>query len=128
MSEGKWRVYNVHKDGLTHSEKFRGDPVVIKAGDYVLMDYEDAIQFRGQYFPMQMDGDNQQIPASMKMIKLVPDSPDAAPAVKMKFVCQRDGKEFSSAAELEAYTKENFGHEVFKDDALEEKKKSKKTG
>lgn len=123
----QWRVYNVHKDGLTHREKFRDEMIEIKAGEYVLMDYEDAVLFRGQYFPMKFDGMNQQIPESMKMIKLMPDEAGAVPEVKMKFVCQRDGKEFPSQAELDAYTKGRYGDEVFKDESLEHKPK-KKTG
>lgn len=123
----KWRVYNVHRDGLTHKEKFRGEEIVIPPGGFVLMDYEDAVLFKGQYYPMQFDGMNQQTPESMKMIKIEADSEDAVVPVKMKFVCQRDGKEFESQAQLDAYTKAQFGDEVFVDEVVEQEiKKSKK--
>ena len=45
-----WRVYNRHPLGYTHKEKFKGDVIEIKAGEFVLMDYFEANEFRGQYF------------------------------------------------------------------------------
>jgi hypothetical protein len=100
---------------------------MIPPGGFVLMDYEDAVLFKGQYFPMKFDGMNQQTPDSMKMIEIKPDQDGAAPPVKMKYVCQRDGTEFVSQAELDAYTKAKFGDEVFVDEVVEhEIKKSKK--
>lgn len=130
----KWRVYNVHPAGITLKDKFRGDDVVIKAGEYTLMDYEDAILFKGNIpaSGIKYDAMNQQLPETMKMLKLVPDEESGA-ETKLKFICMRDGVEFNTQAELDAYTKGKYGEEIFKDEALEavEKAKpsrSKKTG
>lgn len=126
----KWRVYNVHSHGLTHEENFRGDKVVIPVGGYVLMDYEDAVQFKGQYFPIKKNGDGVQLPESYKMIEIRPDTDADAPVTKQKYVCQMDGREFESATALEAYTKAMYGDQVVTDEVAEAeiKKGKRKTG
>lgn len=116
----KWRVYNMHPKGLTHREKFRDELVTIKAGEYILMDYEDAVQFKGQYFPIKMDAMNQQTPETYKCIRIEPENVDAKPEVAKTYVCHVDGKEFTSKAELEAYVQAKYGElEPFKDEALD---------
>lgn len=114
----KWRVYNKHPQGLTHRESFRGEPVEIKAGDFILMDYEDAVLFKGQYFPMKKLPDDTQDPASFKVLHLEPDGAEEVIAEKPKFICQRTGKEFATEASLLKHL-EQFKDEVFKDEALE---------
>jgi len=117
----KWRVYNNHRNGLTHREKFRDDQIEIKAGEYILMDYEDAVQFKGNYFPMKMTPTGVQDPVSFKEISIVPDTEGFKPQheINKKFVCQRDGKEFQTEYELKVYSDAKYGHEVFKDEALD---------
>jgi len=66
----QWRVYNKHSMGMTHREKFRDEFIEIKAGEFILMDYEDAVQFKGQYFPMKKRPSGEDDPASWKMIQL----------------------------------------------------------
>lgn len=119
----KWRVYNKHRDGLTHKEKYKDEMIEIKAGEYVLMDYEDAVQFRSQYFPMKVDAMNVQLPESYKMIQIEPHTAEALVVESKKFVCQMDGREFPSQAELDAYTKQNFGEQVYVDETLEKELK-----
>jgi len=127
----KWRVYNKHSMGYTHKEKFREELVEIPANQYVLMDYEDAVQFRGQYFPMLKTPDGQPDPKGWKMIHIEPD-PDHmdAPTATEKgkiFVCHLDGKEFPTKEALAAYTSANYSHLNFTDESAEkETKKSKR--
>jgi len=102
-----WQVWNKHPEGLTHEEKFKGETIKIKAGEYILMDYEEAVQFKGQYFPIKLRGDNTQDPATFKVIELKPDSPTEAQ--KPVFVCPIDGKKFETQSELDAYLVANFG-------------------
>lgn len=117
----KWRVYNRHPNGLTHKEKFRDDLIEIKAGEFVLMDYEDAVLFRGQFFPMKLDAMNQQTKESYKCIEIKPDGESTAPVLTTKtYVCHVDGKEFPSKAELEAYVEAKYGElETVHDEALD---------
>lgn len=125
---GKWKVINVHRDGLTHKEKFRDDMLVIKPGEYVLMDYEDAVMFKGQYFPMVMNAQGVQDPASYKMIKIealhAEIEPDLAP--EKIYVCHVDGKEFMSKILLEEYVKENYSHLIAVDEVAETEIKKRK--
>lgn len=114
----QWRVWNMHPDGKTHKETFRGDMIEIPANQYVLMDYEDAYQFKGQYYPMKFDAMGQQDRNSFKVLKLEPHDGSAV-TVPTKFVCQMDGKSFDTKAELDAYTKANYADLAFKDEALE---------
>lgn len=118
---GKWRVYNDHPNGLTHREKFKGDDIEIPAGGFVTMDYEDAIQFKSQFFPIRLNNQNVQDPASYKCLRVVAE-PGATtePEVKNKiYVSPVDGKEFTSKEELDKYLDENFAHLRVKDEAAE---------
>lgn len=116
----KWRVYNMHRDGLTHKEKFKDELIEIPYGKYVLMDYEDAVQFRGQYFPMKMDAQGVQDPTTYKMIKIEADSASSEVTSVKKFISPMDGKEFHSQHELDAYIEAKYGDiERVKDESLD---------
>lgn len=118
----KWKVYNRHPQGLTHKERFRGDMIEIPAGSFVEMDYEDAVQFRGQYFPIVMTETQGQDPKSMKVIELVgPTGPAAQDTKERVYICHMDGKEFSSKQALEQHLKEKYGDvERVVDETLDE--------
>lgn len=127
----KWRVYNKHPLGYTHKEMFKGDMVEIKANEYVLMDYEDAVQFRGQYFPMLMTADDQPDPKGFKVIKIEPDDEAKEEVVELpvsqQFICQFDGKKFETQTQLDNYIQKNHSDKIFKDEMLEkELEKDKK--
>jgi len=123
----KYKVYNKHPLGFTHVEKFREETVTIKSGDYILMDYEDAILFKGQYFPIKLDAMNQQDPKSYKCILIEPDGKPEEPVLQKIYVCQADGKQFNSLDELNKYVDQNYKHLNFVDESVEaEIVKSKK--
>ena len=116
----KWRVYNMHPNGVTHREKFRDEMIVIKANDFVLMDYEDAVLFKGQYFPIKENAMGQQDASTYKCIKIEAEADGAKPELIKTYVCHVDGKEFPSKVELEAYVQAKYGGlETFKDEALD---------
>ena len=122
-----WRVWNMHPDkNSVHREKFRDDMIEIKAGKYVLMDYEDAVQFKGQYFPMIIGPDGQHDPKGFKMIKLEKHDPSEEQEVQTEFISPIDGKKFHSQAELDKYLKTNFSDQVFKDEVLDQEIEKKK--
>lgn len=114
----KWRVWNKHPNGFTHKEKFKEQLIEIKAGEYVLMDYEDAVQFRGQYFPMKKDAQGAPDPAGFKVIHLERHGEEAVKPTE--FVCHFDGKKFPTQILLDQHLTENYSDRTFKDDALEE--------
>jgi hypothetical protein len=115
----KYEVWNKHPHGLIHKEKFKGDDIVIPANGFVLMDYEDAVQFKGQMVPMIKTGMGTQDPASFKCIHLVAHKGDSVPTPVPEYVCNMDGKKFTSQKELDEYVAANFADDVFKDPALE---------
>ncbi len=114
----KWKVWNRHPDGLTHREKFREEMIVIPAGDYVLMDYEDAVLFRGQYFPIKTNPDGTHSRDSMKVIHLEREDVIDAKESSPKYISQLDGKEFGSESELNAHL-EKFKEKIFQDETLD---------
>ena len=124
-----WRVYNMNPEGHTHKETFKGDVITIKANEYVLMDYYEATEFRGQFYPMKFDGMGQQDPKTFKCIKLVPDStPVSEDKVleRVVYVCNLDGKKFETQEMLDAHVKENYSDRFYKDEILEKEIEAKK--
>lgn len=115
----KWRVYNRHPEGMTHREKYKEQMITIPAGGFVLMDYEDAVQFRGQYFPMKKNAQGAPDPASFKVIHLEPDNAEVK-AAPVEFICHFDGRKFPTQSALDQYLTENYADKTFKDEALEE--------
>lgn len=118
----KWRVWNKHPNGLTHKELFKEEMIVIPAGEFVLMDYEDAVNFRGQYFHPKRNAQGAPDPAGFKVIHLEPDGTTMAQAVPhmKEFICHIDGAKFPSQALLDNYLKQNYSEQTFKDEMLEE--------
>lgn len=64
----KVRLWNDNK--LDHRELYKGDQLHIPAGKFIVMEEEDAIQFRGQWFPVVRDADGQALPQSYKMLRM----------------------------------------------------------
>ena len=121
-----WRVYNRHPLGYTHKEKFKGDVIEIKAGEFVLMDYFEANEFRGQYFPISYDGMEQQDPISYKCIELVPDSTKVVVEEKPMYICNADGRKFETEEAYLDHLKKNYSDKFYVDESLEREIKNKK--
>ena len=118
----KWRVYNRHPEGLTHKEKFRDETIEIKAGEYILMEYEEAVRFRGQYFPMLKNAQGAPDPRGFKVIHLEPDGDVKAQpsdAKTSEWICHIDGAKFPTEALLNNYLKMNYAESTFKDETIE---------
>lgn len=115
----KYEVWNKHPQGMTHKEMFRGDEILIKANSYILMDYEDAVQFKGQMpaTGIRKNAMGEQDPASYKCIQIVPHDPTTVVETP-KFVSMIDGKEFATQKELDAHLVQ-FEEQAFKDPALD---------
>ena len=124
----KCKVINVHPQGITHVEDFKGDKIEIPAGSFIVMDYEDAVQFKSQYFAMKFDAMEQQDPRSFKCIKLEPIlEPEEIKSVeKVVYVCNLDGKKFETAEALNAHISANYADKVVVDEVLEMEIKNKR--
>jgi hypothetical protein len=117
-----------------YSEDFRENKIRIKAKSFIYMDAEEAHLFKCNFAPIRVDADGNATPDSYKMIRIEtvsgeePVKPEAAQA---KFVCQLDGAEFESQADLDAYISENYKDRIVVDSeaekAVAEKKRAKKS-
>lgn len=89
----------------THREKFNGAWVEIPAQGSVEMDFYKAHEFKGQYFPIELNKDGRPKAESAKRIRVVGVS-DSEPAKveKAKPVCQACKYQASSDADLEEHT------------------------
>lgn len=111
----KCKVWNRHPSGITHKEMFKGSEVIIPAGEHILMDYEEAVQFRGQYYPMKKNAQGADDPASFKVIHIEPLG--AAPEVT-KFICPITKKEFFSQKDFDAHLQQ-YRDLVHRDEVLD---------
>ncbi len=101
------KVWN--RNTFDHVEKFRNKQITIKAGSYTQMDYHDAIDFLGQFWPPRYGKGGQAIPESFKYLEM--DHSDVRAALddladghKEKsekcFVCGLCNREFATKGKL----------------------------
>lgn len=109
---------NVHP----FEQEFKGEKIKIAARGFVEMDYEDAVQFRGCYYPPRFDGARNQTPESYKMIRV--DSP-AKQTEQTWQICAACGDRFANQAELDQHVDKNHLHEL-EDQKLAEKRRTTK--
>lgn len=62
---------NVHD----FKQKFRGNDIHIKSKQYVEMERDDAILFRGEFSPIERDADGHPLATSYKMIRIEDPNP-----------------------------------------------------
>ena len=113
MSIAMAKVWN--DNVVEHKEKFKGDDIVIPAKGFITMPWPEAVQFRGQYTPIIRDGLGRDL--KPKMIRLERVSVESQSPESNKFICQMDGREFDSQAELDEYIAENHIDAMVDDDA-----------
>ncbi len=99
------KVWNDHD--REHVEQFKGETLRIPAGGHILMDYIDAVDFKGQYFapPGQkmMLGPNNPNPACFKKIRV--DQPTEPVVKEDPNVFHATGKAMGSPQEVLAMAK-----------------------
>lgn len=119
------RVYNDNK--IDHVENFKGQSFNIPAGGYIEMEREDAVLFRGQFFPPKFNKSGIQEIESMKMIRIQPIVEQAEESKlekkeqskKTELVCMKCGFEAKSKAGLSAHIRSNHTASMVDDDAKE---------
>lgn len=71
MAARKVKVYNDNAQVPKWKETFKGEELIIEYGKPIEMDFFDAHEFKGQFFPMRLLGDDKtQDPRTMKMIRV----------------------------------------------------------
>src|SRR5436190_604337 len=95
----------VHNDNVhPFSQEFKGNRINIPAGGFIEMEIEEAIEFKGEYFPMKKNKDGGQDPRSYKKIRVVnPGEYSVAP----KFINPMTGKTYPNQKALDAGLKEH---------------------
>lgn len=127
MSDFNVKLYN--DNDLDHKERYKGAQIIIKAHDYIEMDYDEARQFMGQYFPYIKTKGGTQDPKSYKMLRI--DEEDAQRIRDIKasnagdekekvFVCQSCGNEFRTKKGLLKHIKSKHSSEMVDKEARDE--------
>jgi hypothetical protein len=100
--------------------------IKIAANAYIVMDEDDAIDFKGKYSPPKFDADGNDMPEGYKMIRIVA---GAAVADEKTFdeakkpeanVCVACRYQAANAKDLEEHAKSSHAGQAMKDEAAEE--------
>ena len=101
------KVWNLNKH--EHAEKFRGKEIIIPANSYTQMEYHEAVDFLGQFYPPRYNKAGLALPESFKRLEIDGDDLKAARLeaegkAKSKadktFVCGLCNEEFPTKAKL----------------------------
>ena len=96
------KVWNDNEHPFT--DNFKGDVVTIPPKKYVEMEYYEAHEFKGKYSPIKVDGDNQPLPTSFKMIRI--EKMGAPEVINLGVTCQACGKTYESQGVLDVHIDE----------------------
>lgn len=113
----KVRVWNdnVHP----FSQKFHGEMIKIPPRKYVIMEYDEASTFVGEYYPISVDGDGVQLPESYKMLRIEKASSDEdaiANTTLANMKCHACGYESPNQKDLDTHIMTNHSHQIMKED------------
>lgn len=104
---------NVHP----HKEKFKDEWLEIAPGESIEMDFEDALEFKGQFTPMIIRADGTHDPKGYKKIRV---ERPATPIFKDdSLICHADGQRAATKDDLRAMLSQ-YGHLQVKDPELEQ--------
>ncbi len=104
---------NIH----AHVEDFKGTKLVIPAGDFIVMDWEEAVEFKGQFTPMAPhDAPEAEKSKFYKKIRI----DGKASVVHVPLVCHADGTVATDQADLNAKLLQ-FADRIVKDDESDKK-------
>lgn len=109
-------------------ETFKGDPVSIKAKEFITMERQDAIEFRGQYYPPKIMSDDTQDPKSYKRIRIeipLDVSPEQDEGMEV-FMCQACKRAFTTDALLVKHSESEHADRAIVVDAVAEKEAMKR--
>lgn len=121
----KMKVYNDNTH--PYREIFKGDKIEIPSKGFIIMDYDDAYQFRGTFSPPVLNADNQHMPEGFKMIRVVKHDEDEAVEPKAEtFGCIACKYKGGSAVDVAEHTKAAHSADLVVDKLAEEALKTRK--
>lgn len=119
------RVYN--ENNYPYRENFKGEWITIEPGAYVVMDDKKAEMFTGTYSPAKKDPMGQPDPTTFKKLRIKPhDVSVEAKKEPTKWICNADGTEHATEAELKAWEAEHHLEKLTDQKVADEIRKKKK--
>lgn len=107
-----------------YKENFRGVEVFIKAKGFVEMEETEAVKFRGNFSPIEVDHDGTPLKRSFKMIR-IEKTGESAPVEELGHPCMACGRSYESEKVLNAHIEEKHS-ELWADQDFKEKKTKEK--
>lgn len=109
-------------------ETFKDAKIIIPAKGSIEMEFYEAHEFKGQYFPPTMRGDGTQDPKTFKMIRIEvpPQTEDEDEGMEL-FSCHSCRKVFTTEALLTKHSESEHSHQMVVDPAAEKEAKQKKS-
>ena len=98
------RVWN--DNTYPHTEEFKGEKITIPSKGSILMEWNEAHEFKGRYTPIIKDGGGQPIPQSFKMIRIEKIDAQSPEEKTPGFPCQACGKVYESQGVLDVHIDE----------------------
>lgn len=87
----------------TFKQEWRENMIEIPAKSFVMMEEEDAYNFRGTYYPRKLDAGGTQVPQSYKMIRIEKGQNAPVMAVKTTIDCPACRQSFNSQMEYDKH-------------------------
>jgi len=114
------RVYN--DNVIDHVENFKGTKIKIPSKGFIEMDSEEAVLFKGQFFPPQFDKGKIQTIESMKVIRVEHINSESVGNKKEPetYKCMKCGHKAINASALKAHIKQSHIESMVDEDAKQE--------
>ena len=121
------QVKVVNFNDYPFEQLFKGMQIRIPAGQFVLMEEDDAILFRGMYSPIDQDAGGMQKPESFKRIRIEKNitAADKGSNADASLLCQACGFKASNKWELDGHVNDLHIDQLVDED--EQKKRKAKT-
>lgn len=115
---------NVHP----HKETFKGDPISIKAGGFIVMEEDEAYDFRGRFTPPVLGVDGDHRPEGFKMIRIEKmTAEDSAEEPKIDTLrCVACNYRGSNAEDVAEHAKATHAHNQVVDEVAEKEIQARK--
>lgn len=115
------KVYNDNPHVKVWKEQFKGEPIEIKYGTPLEMEFYEGHEFKGQYYPPVIKPDETQDPKSFKMIRVekIEDTDEQTPEDGEIFKCQACKKTFNTEKALHAHSDKTHGDAIVIDPVIE---------
>lgn len=124
----KVKVYTDNPHVKVWKETFKGETIEIKYGEPIEMEFYEAHEFRGQFYPQIIRADRTQDPVSFKMIRVEkPAEGEVDDGVEV-FQCNACKKVFTTDTLLTKHGESVHGDKMVIDPALDREIAAKKRG